>query len=513
MTALTFFGGASEIGGNTILLETDGLRVLLDFGVSFERKGRFFEEFMQVRNRTHLRDSIVLGIVPPLDGLYRSDLESPHGLESLQVYREHPELWQTSVVPWEESEERVDAMLLTHGHLDHAAHIPLMDPRIPIYCSGDTRILLETMDDMSEGVESEFIKATTWGLKSMKGGKFPGSPKIGEVETTERLFHTFRPPAKFQIEDLEISAFPVDHSVPGAVAFVIYTSDLTIAYTGDFRLHGDHSHWTADFFGQIAGEVDVFITEGTRIHEESTDSEQAVRDEATTLIENTNGLVMVGYSWKDLMRTKSMLEVSRRTGRELVISPRTAYFLYKMGSHVEAIVGLSVYTPRKGSMIYAPNDYNVEKYLAGYSLDWSGDKPDMTHLNDGVRAYDIARNPNRYLLHVDLFSFNELLDLGRLEGSIYIKAQSEPFSEEMTISEERIMNWFSFWGINPPDHIPIDIRASGHAAGPDIHAAIEMVKPRLLIPVHTDHPEMFPTNTNMLNPEVGVRYDLSSLVQ
>jgi len=36
MAALTFFGGAGEIGGNKILLEDEGVKIYLDFGESFD---------------------------------------------------------------------------------------------------------------------------------------------------------------------------------------------------------------------------------------------------------------------------------------------------------------------------------------------------------------------------------------------------------------------------------------------------------------------------------------------
>jgi ribonuclease J len=36
MASLTFYGGAGEIGGNKILLETGKARVYLDFGESFD---------------------------------------------------------------------------------------------------------------------------------------------------------------------------------------------------------------------------------------------------------------------------------------------------------------------------------------------------------------------------------------------------------------------------------------------------------------------------------------------
>ena len=49
MTSLTFYGGVNEIGGNKILLEDQGTRVFLDFGMSFGQSGIYFSEFNQPR--------------------------------------------------------------------------------------------------------------------------------------------------------------------------------------------------------------------------------------------------------------------------------------------------------------------------------------------------------------------------------------------------------------------------------------------------------------------------------
>ncbi len=47
MPALSFFGGANEIGGNKILFDADGTRILLDFGLSFAIASRYFDENLQ----------------------------------------------------------------------------------------------------------------------------------------------------------------------------------------------------------------------------------------------------------------------------------------------------------------------------------------------------------------------------------------------------------------------------------------------------------------------------------
>jgi len=48
MPSLTFYGGVNEIGGNKILLEADGTRIFLDFGMSFNIADQYFAEFLQL---------------------------------------------------------------------------------------------------------------------------------------------------------------------------------------------------------------------------------------------------------------------------------------------------------------------------------------------------------------------------------------------------------------------------------------------------------------------------------
>ena len=68
MTSLTFYGGVNEVGGNKILLEDKDTKVFLDFGMSFGKRGAYFDEFMSPRIAAGLRDFFEMGLIPKLDG-------------------------------------------------------------------------------------------------------------------------------------------------------------------------------------------------------------------------------------------------------------------------------------------------------------------------------------------------------------------------------------------------------------------------------------------------------------
>jgi ribonuclease J len=61
---------------------------------------------------------------PKLKGMYRKD------------YSKHIDFDGTE-------ENEIDAVVLTHAHVDHAAYIHYLKPDIPIYCSEGTGLMLQ----------------------------------------------------------------------------------------------------------------------------------------------------------------------------------------------------------------------------------------------------------------------------------------------------------------------------------------------------------------------------------
>lgn len=528
MTTLTFHGGVGEIGGNKVLLEHEGSRVFLDFGMSFGMKGAFYEEYLQPRTNNGLRDLMELGIAPTIDGIYRGDLLRVKGIDDVvrEIGCPDSDLWASPVMSYEDFEREngrpfVAGVLISHGHLDHFQYVSLLDERIPIYCSDTTRVVIETAEALgSGGFEYEFTVAKKRSLSSAKAGAyFPGARTI----TTEPVRRDYRVlSGRATIGPFEVCSFPVDHSVPGAAAFSIAAADgRTIVYTGDLRFHGTRSDLTESFRDALRdSRPDAFVVEGTRITETSPDSESGVEQKCLDLVSRTRGLAMVGFAWKDITRYQTLKRVAERTGRTLVISPKLAFLLNRLRDRGELDItpvagekAVRVYVERKGGMLYSKADYVSSKYDIGYSVAWDRKDPDsidVEHLEHGVRAYQIGEAPSKYLVHLDYYDFNELLDLKPPPGSTYIRASSEPFSDEMRLDEARLKRWLEHFDINAPTHEPLYVHASGHASGPEIARLIRDINPRVVFPIHTEHPDAFcdiaPEGTRVVIPRTGEQY-------
>jgi len=420
-TTLTFYGGVDEIGGNKILLQDRGTRVFFDFGMSFAMKKQFYSPpFLSPKSEKSLQE---LGILPKVTGVYKFDRSPPE----------------------------VDAVFLSHGHLDHSAYLSFIKREIPVYCGETTRTILQALSEVRRA-DLEF--------------------SVADIE-----FKAFRTGKKITVDNLEIEPFHVDHSVPGAYGFVIHTSNGAVVYTGDFRDHGAKPEMTRDFVENARkAEPTAIVTEATNMTGATVSSETEVESKLNTIVAGTDGIVLAEFAYSDVDRLNSFFHIAKKNQRCLAVSLKQAYLLDALRKDK----GLSIPAlDDEGILIFRKSKKRFDKWEKHLIEQYEGQ-------NKIFDVFEVSKQQCKVVLAVSFYDFEELVALQPAAGSCYVLSASEPFNEEMEIDYERLSNWLKHYGL-PQYHVHV----SGHIMPLRLKAALKEINAKRIFPVHTESATLF----------------------
>lgn len=490
---ITVYDGGESVGGNKIYVEENGKGVFLDFGMNFAKYGRYFEEFLRERSSRGVHDPLHLGLIPKLN-VYRSDLI--------------PSDVDLSAFP----KPNVEAVLISHAHLDHCGNAGYLHESIPIVASSITLAVLKAMRDSGKhgiGCELPYHSPKISCedrriLKSQsKSSPYKGRDCVCIDEVSEELREfLYHKPGRKKLEignichisefesQFDVKAYEVDHSIYGAVAYVL-EGDFAIAYTGDFRLHGKSADKTRRFVKE-AKNARIFIVEGTRANRGKDDdaTEREVYENCLKVVEESRGLVIADFSPRNFERLETFKDIAEKTSRQLVVTAKDAYTLHaiQLADGVDRMKGVGVYKELKER-----KDKWETKIVVGK---W----PEAV-----VDPREINRDPRGYILCFSFYDLKHLLDI-KPEGGTYIYSSSEAFNEEQEFDFLRLHNWLSTFGFKtcgfevvmeggrPELKFAKGFHASGHASREDLAKIVEEVDPEVVIPVHTNYPEWFLEN-------------------
>ncbi|MEN2975176.1 MAG: MBL fold metallo-hydrolase [Candidatus Caldarchaeales archaeon] len=467
MAGIQILGGAGEIGGNKILIYGREGSIFLDFGLNLKRKREYDVGHGFERINRSLRNYLLVGILPEIQGIYRRDLSLDE--EILRGKRE----------------VHVDCCIISHGHLDHYGSVVFLRPEIKLAMSRSMRALIEHSIEVSgrTGIDREvFIyKDRRYEEIKKKGLSVDG---VEEVERPMVLFEEYK---KISGIPLDVTPIPVDHSIPATFGFYIEVDNKTIAYTSDIRLHGVVSRYTRLFIEKVEN-VDYLLIEGTRIRDSTLKSEEDVKNELLLEASKKRGkLITVLISSLDIDRLKTIIEAAEECNRIPVISPRL-FHLIKTLKDVESKVSL----PRIDNLkIYFEKRSIIDD---GYFLESRYYRGWLKHLYQQImeddkliKAEEICKDQGEYLFIFSGFQhIPELVDLHPIPGSLIIESTSEPHDEEQEIEWEKVEKWISLLRLDRRW-----IHASGHANREDLIEIVKQIKPKTVIPIHTENPGEF----------------------
>jgi ribonuclease J len=375
--------------------------------------------------------------------------------------------------PVDLSHLNVDALLVSHPHQDHFGLMATLPPGTPVYIGKLARSLIDATQ--------VFLGKDRYALD----------------------FHDFKAWQPFTIGDFTITPYLVDHSATDAYAFLVEAEGKRLFYSGDLRSHGRKGILFENLVKRQIPDIDVLFLEGTMLHRNNDlfPDEKSVEKTIFQTIREQKNITFLLSSSQNIDRIVSAYRACKRAHKLLVIDIYTAWVLEQLRQITQNTPAMDWPEIR----VFASHGYNESlKANREYFGDFS------------KRLY--RHRVKREELHATPESF---LYFGRMSSFRLI----EEFKNEVAPVNVIYSQWLGYLDGTHADYLGsyqiaayrsdpavnfVYAHTSGHAPVEDLKRLAEALKPKLLIPIHTEHGEDFShIFANVVTHNDGQAFDLA----
>lgn len=333
-----------------------------------------------------------------------------------------------------QNQDRVKAILITHGHEDHTGALPyvLRDLNVPVYAprlaEGLIRVKLKEHRDL-------------------------GDAQIVAIDPGQRV----------ELGVFEVEWFRVCHSIPDAMGLAIKTPMGLVIHTGDFKIdHTPVDGMPTDLsnLSRISSDGVLLLLSDSTYAEVAgyTPSEQVVGEALDRAISSSAGRVLVATFASLISRIQLVIDAAERHGRKVSFTGRSMVGNINMALDM----GYLRAEPHTVKNLKEINELPPEQVVI------------MTTGSQGEPTSALVRIAN-----------NAHRDINIEEGdTVVISATPIPGNE--TVVSKTIDNLLRQGARVLHDKVAL-VHVHGHASQEELKLMLNLIRPKFFVPVHGEH--------------------------
>ena len=332
-----------------------------------------------------------------------------------------------------ENEEKIKALIITHGHEDHIGGITFLLQNVKIPVIYAPRIAVSLIKNKLEDNHLNYQNLETYDKDSV-----------------------------FKFKHFTVEFVNTTHSIPDSFAVVIHTPQGIIFETGDFKFDLTPIGPMADLhkIARIAEQgVKLLLSDSTNaLSEGFSKSESCVDETLNDIVSRHHGRVIIATFASNIYRIKHIVETCRKNNRQIVTFGRSMETSIEIAFENGLLKDRSIFIDANKAKSLKRNEVCIlctgsqGEPLAALSRIANGVHKQISLLNDDLVVFSSKPIPGN------------AASINRIINKLYLKGVKVFTNEEFS-----------------------DIHTSGHAKQEELKLMLRLVKPEYFMPMHGEY--------------------------